>query len=158
MYMIKEATIIILVLIYWKFVYYNHRTKNNAQFYVLIPAMIITLIGLYTYFFIGGVDFNIINVLFYINAIYLTMGFVFVYLACLKHKLKPKIDYTLSWIDKTLGRFFIYVAVVISYPAFFFMLIGTFSVFGKEHVYLWIMILWAWTVSQIRLFLRYVRK
>jgi len=156
--MLKGIIIILIVLIYWKFIYYNHRTKDNAQFYVLIPAGIATLIGLYTYFFIERIAFSNINILFYTNVVYLSTGFILVFLASLKHGLKPKIDYTLSWFDKVFGRFFIYLSFIIAYPAFFFMITGTYKVFGEEHIYLWILILGAWTVSQTKLFLRYVRR
>ena len=145
-----------MVLLYWKFFYYKDRNAKTAQFYVLIPAVIATLVGFYA--FLRGTEYDSFRILYYVSFVYLTTGFILVLIACLKHELNPQIDYTLSWFKKTLGKFSIYLAFIVSYPAFFFMIIGTYYLLGNEHIYLWILVFGAWTVSQLKLFFRYVIK
>jgi len=150
MMFLKAVLIILCILIYWKFFYYHHRNGKTAQFYLLIPAVIAVLTG--AYFFCTGIIIpRSIYILYSIIFIYNTLAFVNIYFALKKHRLSSGVDYSLNWIKRTLGQFFVYVAVVISYPCLFLMAIGTYGLLGDEHIYLWIMVILAWTASGIRL-------
>jgi len=155
--MIKEIAIILAVLLYWKLFYYNHRNPKTSQFYLLVPAVIACLVGIYS-FFSGDIIPRNVYVISLIVLIYNTLAFVNIFLALRKHRLNHKIDYTLIWIKKFFGKFFVYVAVVISYPALFLIILGTYKLLGYEHTYLWILILFAWALSGLRLFKNYIMK
>ena len=155
--MIKEIVIILVVLLYWKLFYYNHRSPKTSQFYLLIPAVIACLAGIYS-FFIGDAIPKNVYVISFIVLVYDALAFINIGLVLRKHKLNHKIDFTLTWIKKTLGIFFVYVAVIISFPALFFIVLGTYKLLGYEHIYLWVLVLIAWLVSGIKLFKNHVIK
>lgn len=156
--MLKEVIIILGVLIYWKFIYYKYHSSKNAALVLLIPSIIALGIGLYSYFFEKNIFFSDIKIIYWILIILYTISLFLVFLAIRKHGIKPDIDRLSEWTYRIFGEEILFLGAISNYVLYFFILIGTYTILGREHIYLWIMIIGAWIVSQGKLFLRYVIK
>ena len=112
--------------------------------------------GAYNWLFQKTLSFQDISILYHISIVFLAVSFTFVFLGMKKHGLKKGIDITLTWTDKLLGKPFIYIIMIISFPAFIIILMGTYKILGQEHIIFWSMIFLAWVVSGYKLLTKYV--
>jgi len=155
--LIKSLIIILVVLLYWKFVYYKYHKKPITPLLFAVLGSILAIIGFYFWFMDKGVRFKEIIPLFYVLLLFITLSFIFALIGIKKYDLNPKIDITLSWVDKTFGRIFVYLTMIGTYPVLIFNMIATFILLGKEYVVFWMMIFVAWTISGTKV-LRYLIK
>lgn len=156
--MLKAIFIILIVLIYWKFVYYKYHNTRQGALVLFIPSVISIIIGLYSYFFEDIFILSSIFIIYFIVLLYYLLGLIFIYISSKKHGLSKRIDVLAKWTDTRFGRVLLVITSIVSIPLLFFSVVGTYYLFGVEHIYLWIMIFFAWTRSGIRLVRNYVMK
>ena len=113
------------------------------------------LVGIYAFFKEKSVSFKEIKAIFIIVTLYEIATLVFILIAFLKHGLSHEIDLNFYWGVTTFGWYYA-IGQILSFIANFFVIIGTRRLLGKEHIYFWIMILIAWSLSGIRLFYNYI--
>ncbi len=153
---IKGTVVIIIILLYWRFIYYKYHEKNFTPLSFVLYGGFAGIIGFYSLFILKTVKFSDYNWLFYILAGFAAISFSLVLIGWKKHSLISGVDITLHWIDKVLGRPFVYIAMLVTFPVFFFALAGSYTLLGKEHIFLWGMVILAWIKSNIRLFRHYI--
>jgi len=155
--LIKSLIIILVVILYWKFIYYKYHTKPITPILFAIFGLILASVGFYYWFFKKIVLFKEIQPVGYILLLFITLSFIFILIGIKKHGLNPRLDITLSWVDKNFGRIFVYLTMIGTYPVLIFTMFTTFVLLGKEYIVFWIMIFIAWTISGIKV-LRYLIK
>ncbi len=153
--MIKAIIIILVVLIYWTIVYYRFHYKPYTPISLIAGGFILGVIGLYG-LFNGNVTFFDISLIYYIIIGFYVISHILIYLGAMKHGLIPGVDITLNWIKQRFGMWAVYLGCLIIYPLIFFVIAGTYLLLGKEQVYFWGLIIIAWTISNIKLLVRYV--
>jgi hypothetical protein len=151
--LLKSFIIITLIILYWKFVYYKYHKNIITPLSFVVYSAIIGGIGFYEVIK-GTIKFSDISLMFIIFSIWGLFSFFLVFVGWKKHGLIKKVDITLTFINKYFGRIFVYLAMIISFPVFYFDMAGSYYVFGKEYIIFWILILGAWIVSNIRLIRR----
>lgn len=156
--LVKSLIIIIVVLLYWKFVYYRYHRKLITPLSFVFVGGAIGLYGVYCWLIDKTVYYQNVKFLYFISVVFGIVSFSLVLVAMSKHKLKKDIDITLTWTDRILGRPFVYFMILIAFPAFFMIMLGTYVLLGKEHIILWIMIFLAWIASDIRLYRKEVMR
>ncbi len=156
--MLKEVLIILAVLLYWKFIHYKYHQSKYGGFIALIPTTIAIIVGLYSYFFEKNILLFHFFVIYSIVAVYYLIGVIFISIASKKHGLSNKIDVIAEWTVRVFGKTFYAFALIVSLFLLFFSVVGTYRILGFEHIYLWAMIILAWSRSGIKLFRNYVIK
>jgi len=152
----KGIIILIVMLIYLLFIHYRiHFTIFGPLGAISIGAILFSL-GFFAFFKEKKIKIKDIKILYIIGIIFLAISFTFISIATIKHGLIEKIDFFLTCTKNILGMPFVYIAMIIAFPAFFFIMIGSYRILGKEHIYGWIIIFIAWIISNIRLFINYV--
>lgn len=153
---IKVAIIVLAFLLYWFFVYYRFHYHDFTPISLIVSGAALAIFGGFE-FFKGNVAFSDINLVYFIGIFFLTVSYVLVGMGTKKHGLRKEIDIMMTFLHKGakwLPPFF----AVLGYPAFFFIMAGTYKLLGPEHIFAWGMIFLAWTVSGIRLFIRIRKK
>lgn len=154
---LKSAVIILVVLIYWKFVYYKYHKEDFTPISVGSASVILVCIGIYALFFERSVVFAEISFLYYVLVVFLVGTCILEGIALSKHEMDKDIDITFSWLNRKLPFIPVWLWMTLAFPAFLFMIIATFKLFGKEYFVLWAMILLAWAASGVRL-LKVIKK
>jgi len=155
---IKSLAIILAVTLYWKFVYYKYHKKDITPISIFIGGIISIIIGFYGFFIDKSISFGDIIPVCAVSLVFLAFSFILIFIASRKYGLQKDIDITLTWIDKYLGRFWVYAAVVIAFPVFPFIIAGTYWLLGKEYIILWVLIGFAWFIDGPRILFRHILK
>ena len=150
--MLKIFLIILAVLVYWKFIYYKYHNSKNGALVLIIPSAISMIVGLYAYSFENIFILYHMFVIYFIILFYYITGIILIYHASKKKGLNNKIDVLSEWVTRVFGRVLFIIGVIIVFPLLLFSVVGTYRIFGFEHIYLWIMIFFAWSRSGIKLF------
>jgi len=158
MNLVLILTIIVAVLVYWRFVYYKYHEKDFTPISFLVVGVPLLFYGIYAFFFEKSVVLNDIKLIFIVGIIFLIIAFILDFIGIKKHGLKRKLDITLDWYNKIFGKKSICVLIILSFPGFLFLMAGTFRIFGQEHLFFWGLIFLAWVFSDIRLLKNYVIK
>lgn len=154
--MIKALIIILAFVLYGVFVYYRFHYSDYTPISIIIVGTLLVALGMYE-FFLGYITALDIKSIYLVGVFFLVVSYSFVALATKKYGLEKKVDITLTFLNKIGGKWLVYFCLVLAFPAFFFIMMGTHTLLGPEHVYAWGMIFLAWAVSNVRLF-RYIRK
>jgi len=150
---LKIFLFILFITLYIFFVYFPFHKNNTIGFFAVgVP---VALIGAYT-MFSGKVFFYQIKILVILWWVYLTLTFLVEYFALKKNSIVD-IDLVIGYIYTRFGFIPAASLVPAAYVAFV-LFSGTYFLFGKEHIYLWIPIFFFWTISIIRLIIYKVIK
>ena len=150
MELLKLTIILLVILVYWKFVYYPFHKKDYTpiSFFALGGGLFFW--GLYK-FINESVTFSDIKTIYLLMCLFLTTSFFLLFIAIKKHTLKTDIDITLTWAKKTFPFLPYGFWMIISFPAIFFIQLATLDLLGPEHIALWGMIYLVWLASNYRL-------
>lgn len=151
---LKSAIIIVIILLYWKFVYYKYHKKAPLSFFVIGGPFVIY--GIYL-FAKGLVTFSDVAAISYIVLFFLIISFSLVLVAIKRHGLKSDVDLTLTWARKTFPFLPYWFWMIIS-PVLFFFVVSTYWLIGREYVIFWGMIFLAWIFSNRRLYRKEIAK
>jgi hypothetical protein len=155
---LKSVMIVLVVLLYWKFVYYKyHKNAITPISYFAIGALLV-FIGFYAFFFEGSVTFENVRIIHYIIPAFLIVSFLMVIRGINKHGLDDDVDITLTWTRKTFPFIPFWIWMIIAFPALFFIAIATYAILGPEHIVFWSMIFLAWVASDRRLYQKRIAK
>jgi len=140
-------------LLYWKFVYYKYHKRDFTPISVGFVSIALVSIGIYAYYFEGSITFKEIAALWFICVIFLIGACIFEGILLYKEgeKINKNIDITFTWLRKKMPFIPVWLYLLLSFPAFIFMLMATKRIFGEEYIILWIMVFIAWTFSTFRL-------
>src|SRR3989344_3997005 len=148
---LKPVLIVLTVLIYWIFVYYPYHYSNYTAISFIVGGGILFFIGIYSLFFEKSFGFKEIKALYLTVLAFSIVSEILILIAFIKHGFVEEIDITWFWVYQNLGFPIAIFAILMSFISYLFILAGTYRILGKEHVYLWGMILIAWFVSNVRL-------
>jgi len=155
---LKSAMIIIVILLYWKFVYYKYHKKAITPILFFLAGGISFFIGIYT-LINHRVSFEDIKYVYYALMVFALFSFASVIYAVSKHGLNNDVDITLTWCKNVFPFVPYYFWMVVAiFPSFFFITFTTYYALGNEHVVLWAMIFIAWIRSNVRLYRKEVLK
>ena len=68
------------------------------------------------------------------------IGVVFITIASKKHKLSNRIDVVAEWAVRVLGKKIYILGLIVALFLLFFAVVGSYRIFGIEHIYIWIMV------------------
>jgi hypothetical protein len=155
---LKSVSIVLIVLLYWKFIYYRYHKDSYTPISFFIVGGTLFFIGIYAFFFENSVIFENIRILHYILPVFLIVSFAMVITGMHKHKLDSDVDITLTWTKKILPFIPFWFWMIIAFPVLFFVIIATYRLIGNEHVVIWSMIFLAWIASNRRLYKKRIEK
>ena len=145
---LKILIVGLILVTYIFFIYFPfHRSAYN-----LISLFSVTTLFAILGFFImldRRVSFSNIEYISIFWLISIAISLLIEYIACRRYSLE-KVDIMESAGRKKLGSWFIPFFAVIAFFTFF-MFATTYYLFGKEHIYLWLPILFFWIIAGIRL-------
>ncbi|MFH1420969.1 MAG: hypothetical protein ABIG30_03310 [Candidatus Aenigmatarchaeota archaeon] len=148
--------IIIAMLFYYKFIYYRYHESDVTPVTILILGIAAFFIGLF-YFLVSPVSdivlFRNIVPIHLAIVVYLFVSYYLVYRGYKKNRkhMNKHIDIMLTF-AKRIGMWKIIPALLVaSFPAAFFIVYGSFIVLGYNNLLIWMMILVAWLLSNLRL-------
>lgn len=154
----KSISIILAVLLYWKFVYYKYHEKDITPISFIVGGGALAIYGFYAYYFEKSISFNNIVPTIYIFLAFAVFSFISLLFVVHKWGLHKGNDITLTWLKKTFPFVPYWFWMIAVLPAFFFIMIATYKFLAKEYILFWIMILLAWIRSNIRLYKNYILK
>jgi len=143
---IKVIIIILFVLLYWKFIYYKYHRK---------PITPISFFIFFSTFGVFGIYLLLKNLIFVsdiipiytVLSVWTLVSWILVIIAKNKHRLNDNIDITLTWCTKKIPFIPYYFWMIITFPAFFLMMLSSRFILGPEHIFLWGLIFLAWVKS-----------
>ena len=153
---IKPIIIVLVVTIYWALVYYKYHYTSPGPLTLVLGGFVVGCVGLYG-LLSGKATFEDIKILYYALVIFYIICHILLLFGFKKYGIKSKVDITAEWIKRNLGTAYVFIGMVSLYFLIIFVLLGTFTLLGKDHIYLWILILGAWTVSNTKLTMRFVK-
>lgn len=153
---VKPLLMFVVVVLYWIFVYYPYHYSAYTPISFVVAGTVLFFLGIYGIFIKKDVKFKDLKYLYYVILGFAVVSEIFILLAVHKHGLLSGIDITWAWIAERLGSAVAVLAAVLSFPVYYVMLAGTYKLLGKEHVYIWGLVCLAWTVSNIRLLIKFV--
>jgi len=139
----KIFLIVFAVLLYWVLIYYPYHDTDVAPLTLIFGGAVLFLIGIYAFFFEKSVKFNDVKIAFIFLFIIGIVDIAFMVISMMHHGVLDSIDKTIFLVYKYTGIYGVITMYLLSYPSYFFMLIGSHRALGKEYIYLWIMILLA---------------
>lgn len=154
---IRALVIIAAFLIYWALIYYRFHNHDYTPLSLVSAGAFLFFVGMHE-FFIGKVTFFDIRWVYLVGVLFLVAAFSIVGIGAKKHGLKKQVDITLTFFNKVGGKGLMYFCLVIAFPAFFFIMAGSYYFLGQEHVFAWGMIFLAWIASSARLIKRIRKK
>jgi hypothetical protein len=146
---LKSALLILAMILYWKFVYYKHHTEDITPISMILAGGCLVVYGSYSWLKLGSVSFSDISVLAHIFLLLALISFFILILELRKHGFVKDVDITLTWIKRNFGEITAYLCILLVLPVYVMIMFGTYSIFGKEHVVLWAMVILAWIKSNI---------
>ena len=156
--LVRSIIIILIILLYWKFVYYPYHKKNVNLSLFLSGTVILFFIGIYSFFFAKTVAFYDIAAIYSLIFIFMTGTVILEGISLKDHKLDGDVDLTLALFRQIMPFIPHWFWLIIAFPALFFIAAGTYTILGKEHVLFWAMIFIAWVFSDIRLYHKRIAK
>ena len=138
------------IICYIFLIYFPFHRKKFTIFAFFLFGIIVAIFGIYS-LFSGKNSFSNIKLLSILFWGYLLITFSLEAIACSKHKLK-EVDLTLGYFSKKWGLWSVFLLIAIS-PLAYLVIAGTYYLFGKEHIYLWLPVFFFWSISIIRLFI-----
>ena len=158
----KEDEQLLLTRIVLFLLFLNTLTLYYKYHYTLYPLILIDTLGIF-FLFYGiyasikkQVKFKDIKWIFLILVIFLILDKIFVFTAASKHGLSPGVDIILTFGTEIFGKIFLYFQAIVPFIVILFILMGTYKLMGKYHVYPWVLILFMWALSGMKLFFRYI--
>ena len=146
---LKSLAIILVVILYWKFVYYKYHKRDITPILFFVLGGALAIYGFYSWFFEKSVAFNDIAVLAYVFLAFAAISLSIVIIALRKHGFVKDVDITLTWIKKHFGKTIAYLCMPFALVIYVFIMFATYRILGKEYIIFWIMILGAWIKSGI---------
>lgn len=153
---IKPLVIVLAVMLYWVLIYYPFHYSKWTPISAVAGGTILLVLGAYSMFIKKEVKFRDVMPVYIVFLILMFISDIFLLIAATNNGLIPEVDITLSWIKGNFGLFTAIIADLLGYPVFIVLMAGTYKLLDKEHLYLWIMVFLAWSVSTIRLFINFV--
>ena len=148
--LIKSIIILLVVLLYWKFIYYKYHEEDYTPFSFFSFGAILFFIGLYE-FIRSNVIYSNITLIYGACLIFLVISFSLVIYGIKKRGLNKKVDITLTWTKKVFPFVPFWFWMIIAFPALFFIMLATYYLLGPEHIIFWAMVFLAWIASNVRL-------
>jgi len=147
---VKIFILFFAIVSYLFFFYFPFHRGHLIIYLFFIGGGFAWVLGIWS-LFSGRIAFSEIKILSILWWLYLIVAFSFIFIASRKHKLQ-EVDLTLGFFSRKLGLWAAFALVFLAFIAFP-LTAGTYFIFGKEHIYLWIPIFFFWAVSNIRLFI-----
>lgn len=123
---LKSLIIIIVVLLYWKFVYYKYHRKNITPITLLTGALVSSLFGLYELFINKSANFEDIKIIYFCILFWLIFHTIFILIGIKRHGLNKDIDITLTFLYSKFGKVFVIFTMIGSFILPIFMVFGTY--------------------------------
>lgn len=155
---LKSFIIILVIILYWKFVYYKYHKKDITPITLLSCALVSSIIGLYELLIDKQIKFQQISIIYFAILFWLVFHTIFILIGIKRHGLNKDIDITLTFIYNKFGKIFVIFTMIGSFILPFFMVFGTYFLLGREHIILLAMIFLAWIASGLKLFFKKVIK
>ncbi len=160
--MIPWIIVVIFIIFYWKCVYYPHHTSD-------ITPISLFLLGVFLYtasilsIFTGNMTIQ--TIVTYIIPTYAVLAAFMVVSYSLiiigmkdnKNHINKHIDISVTYVKKLGLGSFTHIFMAISIPLAIFLVIGSYVVFGPDHVYVWAILFIGWIASNARL-VNYIEK
>lgn len=137
-----------LIIFYIFFIYFPFHKNNTIGIFAFgVPLGVLGIYALLS----GKVLFSEIKTISIIWWVFLSITFVNEFFALKKHKIRD-VDIVVNCFYRNFGFITAVSLVPLSYIAFV-IFAGSYFLFGKEHLILWLPIFFFWAISNIRLFL-----
>lgn len=153
---VKPALIVLAVILYWVLIYYPFHYSAYTPISAVAAGTILLILGIYSLFIKKDVKFRHIKPVYLIFLVLMIISDIGLLIASLKHGLTPEVDITISFVYRNFGLFTAIVTNMLGYLAAIVAMAGTYKLLDREHLYLWIMVFLAWSVSTVKLFVGFV--
>ena len=160
--MLPWIIVVIFIIFYWKCVYYPHHESDAVPISLFLLGLFLGSIGLF-YFLAGQITTPILmtNVIpvYTVFVLFMAAAYSLIYIGY-KNKqnhINRHIDVFLSVMKKLKLWSIVPLLIAISFPLVLFIVMGTFILFGSDHIYIWGLVFIGWIASDIRL-INYIEK